>query len=61
MPNQELKIRFKSSKYYHPGTNHSRMNEINKQYMTNVKREQDFLLEMYVGVYLSCGTRNIIK
>jgi hypothetical protein len=31
------------------------MNEINKQYRTNVKREQDFLLEMYVSVYLNCG------
>ena len=40
---KELKIRFKSSKYYRPGTNHSRMNRINKKYRTNVKRERDFL------------------
>ena len=52
---KELKIRFKSSKYYRPGTNHSRMNRINKKYRTNVKRERDFLLQRYVGVYLNCG------
>ncbi|KAK2349925.1 hypothetical protein QL285_098728 [Trifolium repens] len=46
---KELKIRFKSSKYYRPGTNHSRMNRINKKYRTNVKRERDFLLQRYVG------------
>nr|AIJ27963.1 hypothetical chloroplast RF19 [Trifolium hybridum] len=55
MHNKELKIRFKSSKYYHTGTNHSRMNEIYKKYRTNLKRERDFLLERYVGVYLNCG------
>nr|QJD21023.1 hypothetical chloroplast RF19 [Trifolium resupinatum] len=54
-PNKELKIRFKSSKYYDTGTNHSRMNEMYKQYRTSLKRERDFLLERYVGVYLNCG------
>nr|AIJ28322.1 hypothetical chloroplast RF19 [Trifolium semipilosum] len=53
--NKELKIRFKSSKYYHTGTNHSRMNKIYKKYRTTLKRERDFLLERYVGVYLNCG------
>nr|QJD20918.1 hypothetical chloroplast RF19 [Trifolium alexandrinum] len=52
--NQDLKIKFKSSKYYKKGANHSRMNKIYKKYRTNLKRERDFLLERYVGVFLNC-------
>jgi hypothetical protein len=52
--NKELKIKFKSSKYYQPVSYHSRMNKIHKKYRTNLKRERDFLLERYVGVYLDC-------
>ena len=53
MSNQELTIKFKSSKYYQPAANHSQMNKINQQYRTNLKRERDFLIERYVGVYLN--------
>nr|AIJ28079.1 hypothetical chloroplast RF19 [Trifolium lupinaster] len=58
MPKKELKIKFKSSKYYRAATKdynrNDDINDINKQYRINVKRERDFLLERYVGVYLNC-------